>query len=73
MVPARVTFTDETSVFLGGKKCARGFHCRRTDGDAVVYFPCIYRTVHTGDLFASGAPLIDYPGGNVVEWTKDAG
>ena len=71
MVPARVTFTDETSVFLGGKEVRAKFFGRgHTNGDAVVYFPQ-HRTVHTGDLFTSGTPLIDYPGGgSIVEWTK---
>jgi glyoxylase-like metal-dependent hydrolase (beta-lactamase superfamily II) len=69
--PARVTFTDETAVFLGGKE-VRAHHFGRghTNGDAVVYFPAL-RTIHTGDLMAGTSPLIDYPGGgSVVEWTK---
>jgi glyoxylase-like metal-dependent hydrolase (beta-lactamase superfamily II) len=69
--PARVTFTQETSVFLGGKE-ARAHHFGRghTNGDAIVYFPAL-RTIHTGDLMSGNTPLIDYPGGgSVVEWTK---
>lgn len=71
MVPANVTFTDETSVFLGGKEVrARYFGRGHTNGDAVIYFPA-QRTIHTGDLMAGNTPLIDYPGGgSVVEWTK---
>jgi glyoxylase-like metal-dependent hydrolase (beta-lactamase superfamily II) len=71
MVAARVTFTDETDIFLGGKEVrARYFGRGHTNGDAVVYFPAL-RTVHTGDLVTSGTPLIDYPGGgSIVEWTK---
>src|SRR5579864_3307547 len=40
VMPARVVFTDETSVFLGGKE-VRAHHFGRghTDGDAVIYFP----------------------------------
>jgi len=71
MVPARVTFTEEASVFLGGKEVrARYLGRGHTNGDAVIYFPAL-RTLHTGDLMAGTTPLIDYPGGgSVVEWTK---
>ena len=69
--PARVVFTDECSVFLGGKEVHSHYFGRgHTNGDAVVYFPAL-RTLHTGDLMAGTTPLIDYPGGgSVVEWTK---
>lgn len=69
--PARVVFTEETSVFLGGKE-VRAHHFGRghTNGDAVIYFPAL-RTIHTGDLMAGNTPLIDYPGGgSLVEWAK---
>jgi glyoxylase-like metal-dependent hydrolase (beta-lactamase superfamily II) len=71
MVPASVTFTDETAVFLGGKEVrARYFGRGHTNGDAIIYFPAL-KTIHTGDLMAGATPLIDYPGGgSVVEWTK---
>ena len=74
MVPARVTFNDETSIFLGGKEVrAKYFGRAHTNGDAFVYFPA-YRLVHSGDSFASAptaTPLIDYPGGgSVIESTK---
>jgi cyclase len=71
MVPARVVFTQETAVFLGGQEVrARYFGRGRTNGDAIVYFPAL-RTIHTGDLMAGKTPLIDYPGGgSVVEWTR---
>ena len=71
VMPARVTFTEETSVFLGGKEVrARYFGRGHTNGDAVIYFPAL-RTIHAGDLMAGATPLIDYPGGgSVVEWTK---
>src|SRR2546429_564036 len=71
VAPARVVFTQETAVFLGGKE-ARARHLGRghTNGDAIIYFPAL-RTIHTGDLMAGTGPLIDYPGGgSVVEWTK---
>jgi cyclase len=71
MVPARVTFTQEAAVNLGGKEVrARYFGRGHTNGDAIIYFPAL-RTIHTGDLMAGTSPLIDYPGGgSVVEWTK---
>lgn len=71
MVPASVTFTDETAVFLGGKEVrARYFGRGHTNGDALIYFPAL-KVLHTGDLMAGNTPLIDYPGGgSVVEWTK---
>ncbi len=74
MVAARVTFTDETSVFLGGKEVrAKYFGRAHTNGDAFVYFPA-HKLVHTGDSFASAptaTPLIDYPGGaSLIEWPK---
>src|SRR5580765_4059703 len=47
----RITFSDETSVFLGGRETrAKYFGRGHTNGDAVIYFPEI-KTVHTGDLF----------------------
>jgi glyoxylase-like metal-dependent hydrolase (beta-lactamase superfamily II) len=69
--PARITFTTETAVYLGGKE-VRAIYMGRghTNGDAVIYFPAL-RTLHTGDLMAGTSPLIDYNGGgSVVEWTK---
>lgn len=71
MVPAQVTFTDETSVFLGGKEVrAKYFGRGHTNGDAVIYFPAL-KVVHTGDLMAGNTPLIDYSGGgSLVDWTK---
>ncbi len=71
MKPARITFTDETSVFLGGKEVrARYFGRGHTNGDVLVYFPA-QRVLHTGDLMAGVTPLIDYSGGgSIVEWSK---
>ena len=68
--PARVVFTTESSVFLGGKE-ARAIHFGRghTNGDAVIYFPAL-RTIHTGDLMAGNTPFIDYSGGgSLLAWT----
>src|SRR5258706_11102208 len=47
----RITFSDETSVFLGGKEVrAKYFGRGHTNGDAVISFPDL-KTIHTGDLF----------------------
>ena len=47
----RVTFSDEASVFLGGREVrAKYFGRGHTSGDAIVYFPDL-KIVHTGDLF----------------------
>ena len=71
VMPARVTFTQETAVFLGGKEVRAHYYGRgHTNGDAIMYFPAL-RTIHTGDMMAGATPLIDYPGGgSLVEWTK---
>jgi len=82
----RVTFSDEASVFLGGKEVrAKYFGRGHTNGDAVVYFPDL-RVVHTGDLFLGRRPApdaaartrpagvniyVDYAqGGSFFDWTK---
>jgi glyoxylase-like metal-dependent hydrolase (beta-lactamase superfamily II) len=71
MVPARVTFTQETDLFLGGKEVRAKYYGRgHTNGDAFVYFPAL-KVLHTGDMFTAATPLIDYPGGgSLVEWPK---
>jgi cyclase len=71
MAPARIAFTEETSIFLGGKEVRAHYFGRgHTNGDAIVYFPAL-KTIHTGDLMAGASPLIDYPGGgSVIEWTR---
>jgi len=71
MVPARVTFTQETDLFLGGKEVRAKYYGRgHTNGDAFVYFPAL-KVLHTGDMFTSASPLIDYPGGgSLLEWPK---
>ncbi len=68
----RITFSDESQVFVGGKEVrARYFGRGHTNGDAVILFPAD-RVLHTGDLFVNGgAPFIDYSGGgSLVEWDK---
>jgi cyclase len=71
MAPARVVFTQECEVFLGGKETRAIYYGRgHSNGDAIIYFPAL-RTIHTGDLMAGSTPLIDYAGGgSLVEWTK---
>jgi cyclase len=69
---ARVTFSEEMSVYLGGKE-VRAHHYGRghTGGDAVMYFPTD-KVIHTGDLFLTfpPQPFIDYAnGGSALEWT----
>jgi glyoxylase-like metal-dependent hydrolase (beta-lactamase superfamily II) len=81
----RMTFSDESSVFLGGRE-VRAVHLGRghTNGDAVVLFPAL-GAVHTGDLYIAraasakpGAPgrpvsvpmFVDYAqGGSFRDWT----
>ena len=68
--PPRITFTQETEVFLGGKEVrARYFGRGHTNGDVMIYFPAL-KVLHTGDLMAGNSPLIDYGGGgSLLEWT----
>ncbi len=67
----RITFSDETQVFLGGKEVRAKYLGRgHTNGDAVIYFPA-ERVVHTGDLFVVGTPFIDYSnGGTLLAWDE---
>jgi cyclase len=61
--PPRITYTEETAVYLGGVK-VQAFYMGRghTNGDTVVYFPDL-KTVHGGDLLHGIAPFIDYSNG----------
>jgi len=65
----RVTYSDQTGVYLGGKEViAKHFGRGHTNGDAAIYFPAL-KTVHTGDLFVAGAPFIDYSANaSAKEW-----
>jgi glyoxylase-like metal-dependent hydrolase (beta-lactamase superfamily II) len=67
----RVTFSEESQVFLGGKEVdARYFGRGHTNGDVMIYFPA-QRTLHTGDLFTSGAPYCDTTAHcSIKEWDK---
>jgi len=52
----RITFSDEASVFLGGKEVRAMYFGRgHTSGDAVIYFPDL-KLIHTGDLFLGRRP-----------------
>jgi len=70
ILPARVVFTEEASVFLGGSEVrARYFGRGHTNGDAVIYFPAL-KAIHMGDLMADTpdlsmgtSPTVDYRGG----------
>ena len=71
MVPARVTFTQEAAVFLGGKEVRAHYFGRgHTNGDARDLFPgAAHHPYRRPD--GRHQPLIDYPGGgSLVEWTN---
>ncbi len=69
--PPRVVFTQEMSVFLGGKEVRATYYGRgHTNGDVMIYFPAL-RILHTGDLMAGNTPLVDYDtGGSLLEYAK---
>ncbi len=78
ILPARVVFTEETSVFLGGAEVRAHYFGRgHTNGDAVIYFPDL-KAIHTGDLMADTSdlrmgtsPTVDYRGGgSLLEYPK---
>src|SRR5260370_22047646 len=56
-MPARITFTQEAAVSLGGKEVrARYFARGHTNVDAVRYFPAL-RPIHTSTLMPDANPL----------------
>lgn len=69
----RISFTKESSVFLGGKEVRAIYYGRgHTDGDIAVYIP-EHRAVHLGDLLAGTHgvtnPVMDYSaGGSINAW-----
>jgi len=68
----RITFSEESQVFLGGKEVlARHLGRGHTNGDAVIYFPS-ERVLHTGDLYVSGGALFcdTSAGGSIKEWEQ---
>jgi cyclase len=67
----RLTYSDQTGVYLGGKEVlAKHFGRGHTNGDAAIYFPAL-KVVHTGDLFVTGAPFIDYSSGaSAKDWPE---
>ena len=47
VAPARLAFTQEMSVFLGGKEVRARYYGRgHTNGDAVIYFPSLTHAAH---------------------------
>jgi len=64
----RVTFRDETRIFLGGREVRAKYLGRgHTNGDVVIYFP-EERVLHTGDLFIVGnAPFTDTANGGSLK------
>jgi cyclase len=78
ILPARVVFTEETSVFLNGAEVRAHYFGRgHTNGDAVIYFPDL-KAIHMGDLMADTSdlrmgtsPTVDYNGGgSLLEYPK---
>lgn len=69
----RICFSDQASVFLGGKEVRAVYTGRgHTDGDVAVYIPHD-RAVHLGDLMAGTRgvtnPVMDYSsGGSLKAW-----
>lgn len=69
--PPRITFSNRTTVRLGGKEVRMHYYGRgHTNGDAFVLFPQ-HKVLHTGDMFVSGAPFVDYGnGGSGIDWSN---
>ena len=67
----RLTFSDESQVFLGGREVVARYLGRgHTNGDVVIYFPS-ERVLHTGDLFTNGAPFCDTNSNcSIKEWDE---
>ncbi|MBI1356502.1 MAG: MBL fold metallo-hydrolase [Acidobacteria bacterium] len=67
--PQPLTFSEQLTVHAGGEEVRAIYFGRgHTNGDVVLYYPKL-RAIHTGDLFVTGAPFIDYAnGGSAVEW-----
>jgi glyoxylase-like metal-dependent hydrolase (beta-lactamase superfamily II) len=68
---ARIVFTDQTAVHLGGVEVQAHYMGRgHTNGDAVIYYPDL-GVVHAGDLVNEAGPFADYSAfGTIQEWTK---
>ncbi len=69
--PPRITFSNRTTVRLGGKEVRMHYYGRgHTNGDAFVLFPQ-HKVLHTGDMFVAGAPFVDYGnGGSGIDWSN---
>ena len=68
---ARIVFTDQTAVYLGGAEVQAHYLGRgHTNGDAIIYFPDL-KVIHTGDLVNEAGPFADYGStGSILEWPK---
>jgi len=68
---ARIVFTDQTAVYLGGAEVQAHYMGRgHTNGDAVIYYPDL-RVVHAGDLVNEAGPYADYSAGaSAVDWPR---
>jgi glyoxylase-like metal-dependent hydrolase (beta-lactamase superfamily II) len=68
---ARIVFTDQTAVYLGGAEVQAHYLGRgHTNGDAVIYYPDL-KVIHTGDLVNTAGPFADYSAnGSVLEFVK---
>lgn len=67
--PQAITFSEQLNVHAGGQEVRMLYFGRgHTNGDVVLYYPKL-RAIHTGDLFVTSAPYIDYAnGGSAIEW-----
>ena len=67
--PQAITFSEQLNVHVGGEEVRMlYFGAGHTNGDVVLYYPKL-RAIHTGDLFVTSAPFIDYAnGGSAIEW-----
>ena len=67
--PPPITFSGSAAVFVGDVE-VQAHHVGRghTNGDAVILFPDL-GVIHTGDLFVSSTPYMDYGnGGSGASW-----
>lgn len=70
--PPSVTYDKDYVVRLGGVAVEVHHYGRsHTGGDSIVYYPDL-KVVLTSDAVTTGntGPLIDYPGGSAVEWSR---
>lgn len=67
--PQAITFAEQLNVHSGDQEVRMLYFGRgHTNGDVVLYYPKL-RAIHTGDLFITSAPYVDYAnGGSAIEW-----